>query len=255
MRGRSGWNRPTEGRTIANPVDTPRCKGTHVANRPTVGSSRPTPTRCPGSKTWPPPSTVADRLSVPSAVDPSTREWGLPKPVQMEHPTAERPGQAGAGLLGFVWLDGGRDARSPRSLGLGAEPRCLSRPVLGSVARMSWCGRPARAAGRRSKAWRRAGTVAPRQRRLDATLTDRIGGPLYFPFELSDKRPLRTAQRYLVKFPKDLLSAVPDLQALFDLAVAAPASEAGPSTALSRRARIGRRGAQPPSGSKLRLPS
>lgn len=35
--------------------------------------------------------------------------------------------------------------------------------------------------------------------------------PLYFPFAFSDKRPLRTAQGYLVKFPADLIPVVPGL--------------------------------------------
>jgi hypothetical protein len=39
----------------------------------------------------------------------------------------------------------------------------------------------------------------------------RYGKPLYFPFVFSDKRPLRTAQGYLVKFPAALVEAVDSL--------------------------------------------
>ncbi len=34
-------------------------------------------------------------------------------------------------------------------------------------------------------------------------------GPLYFPFAFSVKRPLRTTQGYLVKFPRALVDAIP----------------------------------------------
>lgn len=37
------------------------------------------------------------------------------------------------------------------------------------------------------------------------------GSPLYFPFVFSDKRPLRPAQGYLVKFPRALVKAVDSL--------------------------------------------
>ena len=36
-------------------------------------------------------------------------------------------------------------------------------------------------------------------------------GPLYFPFALSERRPIRTAQGYLVKFPVALLEVFPEL--------------------------------------------
>ncbi len=40
-----------------------------------------------------------------------------------------------------------------------------------------------------------------------------VGGPLYFPFAFSDKRPLRTTQGYLVKVPRSVVVAIPELQA------------------------------------------
>jgi len=42
-------------------------------------------------------------------------------------------------------------------------------------------------------------------------LLERHGDPLYFPFAVSEKRPLRTTQGYLAKFPKDLMELFPDL--------------------------------------------
>ncbi len=42
-------------------------------------------------------------------------------------------------------------------------------------------------------------------RRLRDQLIATHGTPLYFPFALSDKRPLRTAQGYLFKLPKELV--------------------------------------------------
>lgn len=43
------------------------------------------------------------------------------------------------------------------------------------------------------------------------TLADEINGALYYPFALSDKRPIRTTQAYLVKMPVSTLYAVPEL--------------------------------------------
>ncbi len=42
-------------------------------------------------------------------------------------------------------------------------------------------------------------------------LLDSHGSPLYYPFELSSKRPLRTAQGYLFKLPAQAVSAFPTL--------------------------------------------
>ncbi|MBV1852036.1 protein NO VEIN domain-containing protein [Catellatospora tritici] len=65
-------------------------------------------------------------------------------------------------------------------------------------------------------------SVESEVRRAQEELAQRAGGSLYFPFELSTKRPLRTAQGYLTKFPKDLLFLIPGLRPLADLALAEP---------------------------------
>ena len=49
-----------------------------------------------------------------------------------------------------------------------------------------------------------------------ASIRDRVAGehprqPLYFPFELSAKRPLRPTQAYLTKFPQSLVGVIPGL--------------------------------------------
>lgn len=64
--------------------------------------------------------------------------------------------------------------------------------------------------------------VEPAVRQVFQSLRTRVKGALYFPFELSDKRPLRPAQGYLVKFPKVLLGVLAPLAGLEELAVAAP---------------------------------
>lgn len=57
-------------------------------------------------------------------------------------------------------------------------------------------------------------------RRVRDKLAADYDSPLYFPFAISDRRPLRAAQGYLVKFPRDLLAAIPELQPLLALAEA-----------------------------------
>jgi hypothetical protein len=57
-----------------------------------------------------------------------------------------------------------------------------------------------------------------RQREAPITqVRDRLknlhGSPLYFPLELSDKRPLRPTQFYLSKMPADLVATLPELAA------------------------------------------
>lgn len=42
-------------------------------------------------------------------------------------------------------------------------------------------------------------------------LLDRNGRPLYYPFELSTKRPVRTAQGYLFKLPAEVVAVFPSL--------------------------------------------
>lgn len=53
-------------------------------------------------------------------------------------------------------------------------------------------------------------------------LKDRIKGSLYFPYVFSVRRQLRTAQEYLTKFPYDLVSIIPELFEMWDLARAEP---------------------------------
>jgi hypothetical protein len=60
-------------------------------------------------------------------------------------------------------------------------------------------------------------------REVHDTLRGQVTGSLYFPFELSQKRQLRTGQAYLTKFPRALLSVFPDLD-VDDQASPSPAS-------------------------------
>jgi hypothetical protein len=53
--------------------------------------------------------------------------------------------------------------------------------------------------------------AAPNIRALHDALRSRLGGPLYFPFELSD-RPLRALQGYAFKLPADFVDAFPPLR-------------------------------------------
>jgi hypothetical protein len=50
-------------------------------------------------------------------------------------------------------------------------------------------------------------------RAVRATLASTHRGTLYFPFAISDHRPLRAAQTYMVKFPAELVRRVPTLAA------------------------------------------
>jgi hypothetical protein len=58
--------------------------------------------------------------------------------------------------------------------------------------------------------------IEPSIRLIRDRLATEIAGPLYYPYALSDKRPLRTTQGYLVKFPADLVDAIPELRAVLD---------------------------------------
>jgi hypothetical protein len=51
-------------------------------------------------------------------------------------------------------------------------------------------------------------------RAVRATLASTYPGMLYFPFAVSDRRPLRAAQTYMAKFPAGLVSRVPTLAAV-----------------------------------------
>jgi hypothetical protein len=48
-------------------------------------------------------------------------------------------------------------------------------------------------------------------RTIKAELEAAHGDPLYFPFAFSDKRPVRTTQGYLVKFPVDAVDSFAEL--------------------------------------------
>ncbi|MBG6098330.1 protein NO VEIN domain-containing protein [Nocardioides luteus] len=71
-------------------------------------------------------------------------------------------------------------------------------------------------------------------------LSAEIDGPIYFPYALSDKRPLRAAQGYLVKFPQALVEAIPELDKVRELAEGPHIPAASGSTATSRTASTGR---------------
>jgi hypothetical protein len=58
--------------------------------------------------------------------------------------------------------------------------------------------------------------IESRLHREHVRLADRVGQPLYFPFAFSDRRPLRTTQGYLVKFPAGLVPMIPGLEATLD---------------------------------------
>src|SRR5207248_1198533 len=54
----------------------------------------------------------------------------------------------------------------------------------------------------------------PSLRKIKNNLQDRHTGALYFPFAFSDKRPVRAAQGYLVKFPAAIVATVRELRGL-----------------------------------------
>lgn len=68
-------------------------------------------------------------------------------------------------------------------------------------------------------------------------LMDNVDGPIYFPFALSDTRPLRAAQGYLTKLPRVLVEELPELLELRQTAISEPnESEApGPSSLSSSK--------------------
>lgn len=58
-------------------------------------------------------------------------------------------------------------------------------------------------------------------------LADEHGAPLYFPFAISDLRPLRASQAYLTKFPARLVELIPELREVRQLAAQEPGEEVG----------------------------
>lgn len=64
--------------------------------------------------------------------------------------------------------------------------------------------------------------IEPRIRSLRERLAGMVEGPLYFPFALSNTRPLRAAQGYLTKLPRALVEELPELLELRQTAISEP---------------------------------
>lgn len=71
------------------------------------------------------------------------------------------------------------------------------------------------------------------------------GAPIYFPFALSNSRPVRAAQAYLTKFPARLVEAFPELAEVRQLAAAEPSEEVAPSPPPTRKTSEGRQKSRP----------
>jgi hypothetical protein len=59
-------------------------------------------------------------------------------------------------------------------------------------------------------------TLEPLLRSLVNDLKRRYGDPLYFPFEISGKRPLRPLQGYAFKLPREFIALFPELSPLLE---------------------------------------
>jgi hypothetical protein len=64
--------------------------------------------------------------------------------------------------------------------------------------------------------------IESRIRSLRDHLTESVEGPVYFPFALSEARPLRAAQGYLTKLPRALVEELPELLELRQTAISEP---------------------------------
>lgn len=64
--------------------------------------------------------------------------------------------------------------------------------------------------------------IEARVRSLRDHLVETVDGPVYFPFALSESRPLRTAQGYLTKLPRALVDELPELLELRQTAISEP---------------------------------
>jgi hypothetical protein len=74
--------------------------------------------------------------------------------------------------------------------------------------------------------------LEPAIRRVrDALLATHGTTPLYFPFQLSDTRPLRAFQGYVAKFPRALVNEIPQLAFVAELASATAPTPVDPSPA------------------------
>ncbi|MEU4164529.1 DUF3883 domain-containing protein [Actinoplanes sp. NPDC026670] len=88
------------------------------------------------------------------------------------------------------------------------------------------------------------------------TLSATHRGALYFPFAFSDKRPIRTNQGYLVKFPAELLKIIPGLEQIPAgprRQPTAPGEGEKPTATDSNRIRRSARGAGYVADAKLRV--
>lgn len=65
-------------------------------------------------------------------------------------------------------------------------------------------------------------TLEGSMRTIRADLESTYAKPLYFPFAISDKRPPRAQQSYMVKFPAALVDAIPELRELGQMAIDEP---------------------------------
>jgi hypothetical protein len=68
---------------------------------------------------------------------------------------------------------------------------------------------------------------------FDTLRAENPGTPLYFPFQLSDSRPLRAFQGYLTKFPRALVAVIPPLVEVGDLAAVTSPTVAEPPLAVA----------------------
>ncbi|MFF4555373.1 protein NO VEIN domain-containing protein [Streptomyces sp. NPDC001422] len=82
--------------------------------------------------------------------------------------------------------------------------------------------------------------IESRIRSLRDHLAESANGPVYFPFALSETRPLRAAQGYLTKLPRVLIDELPELLELRQTAVSEPHAPELPDRPTVKRARPAR---------------
>jgi hypothetical protein len=70
--------------------------------------------------------------------------------------------------------------------------------------------------------------------RIYSELRERVGGSVYFPFQLSRTRPMRGAQAYLTKLPRAVVEAVPELSEAARLAAQTRPLPSEPAPAVDR---------------------
>lgn len=81
--------------------------------------------------------------------------------------------------------------------------------------------------------------IEPELRAVYASLRRAYRGPLYFPFAFSDRRPVRTAQGYLVKVPRAVIDVMPQLTRVPRPRAVLPVAAPAPSPRLTSRGRAG----------------